>query len=190
MIMPNAEHKQTNTRSPKRRFLTERQRAFFRCLEREQYNINRAMMLCKIKDWIMDRWFRDPLFVGILKSRYRQIEFRTHMELTYHLPMATMNLVNMTSGFDTETMVKACTNLLRFHSNGRPFHEYAFIPRDRPLPMTRTQRKDRKFLDRPRPKDPALALSRRYLDETDADQYRHEMQVLAECDQRRLRKEA
>lgn len=192
MIMPNPERKSKKTVSTRktRLHLTDRQRAFFKCLEKEQYNINRAMTLLKIKDWLMDRWFRDPLFVSTLKNRYRQIEFRTHMELTYHLPMAAMNLVNMTNGFDTETMLKACSSILRFHNNGRTFHEYAFIPRDRPLPLTRTQRKDRKFLDKPRPKDPALALSRRYLDETDADQYKHEMRVWAECEQRRLQKEA
>lgn len=190
MIMPKNTPRTDPQKKKTRLHLTDRQRAFFKCLEQEQYNINRAMMLLKIIDWLMDRWFRDPLFVSTLKSRYRQIEFRTHMELTYHLPLAAMNLVNMTNGFDTETMVKACSGILRFHNNGRPFHEYAFKQKDRPLPLTRTQRKDRKLLDKPRPKDPALAISRRYLDETDADQYKHEMQVWTECQQRRLQKEA
>lgn len=110
--------------------------------------MNRAMMLCKIKDWLMDRWFKDPFFVATIKSRYRQIEFRTHMEMTYHLPLAAMNLVSTTNGFDTDTMVKACTTILRFPNSGRPFHEYDFVQKDRPLPKRRARRRDR-LLERP-----------------------------------------
>ena len=166
--------------------LTARQRQFFRCLEAEKYNMNRAMMLCKIKDWLMDRSFRDPLFISTLKTRCRQVEFRTHIELTYHLPLAAMNLVNMTNGFDTETMVRACTNLLRFHNNSRSFREYALKIKDRPLPLTPRRRKDRKwFTAPPAPKDPALDLSRDFVEESAADLYKQEVKYFEDLNRRR-----
>jgi hypothetical protein len=166
--------------------LTLRQRQFLKCLEAEKYNMNRAMMLCHIKDWLMDRWFRDPLFISTLKTRYRQVEFRTHLELTYHLPLAAMNLVNMTNGFDTETMVRACSNLLRFHNNSRSFREYALQIEDRPMPSSAHRRKTRiRFTAASAVKNPALDLSRSSLEESEADLYKQRLQYFQELNRQR-----
>lgn len=187
--IPNLIQPKSSKRKKAQTRLTARQKQFLKSLEAEKYNMNRAMMLCKIKDWLMDRWFRDPLFVSTLKNRYRQVEFRTHIELTYHLPLAAMNLVNMTNGFDTETMLRACTNILRFHNNSRSFREYAFKTKDQPFPLSARQRKDRKwFTVQTVYKDPALDLSRTSVEESEADLYKQELLYFQELNRRRQAK--
>jgi hypothetical protein len=102
--------------------LTRKQKKFFDLLPQCNYDLPSAMDLSRIRPALMERWFRSPHFLQMLRNHYLMLEYATSLKNMHALQINTHELgILFTRGVDHSLSLRACSNLLRFHEHTRNF---------------------------------------------------------------------